>query len=110
MNTDTHGSFLKKKPETERHSYSSAKIRPIKLIFTPRPFQKSPLRPPFLKGGRGDFRESWPGEKNFTKFKESALKYYRFYIRKRAENKRSNGTRVVCFFSLISVISVVKNF
>jgi hypothetical protein len=30
--------------------------RPKEFIFAASQFQKSPLRPPFLKGGWGDFR------------------------------------------------------
>ena len=56
MNADKYRSFLKKETETERYFYSKAKPRSRRLILTPRQSQKSPLRPPFLKGGWGGFQ------------------------------------------------------
>jgi hypothetical protein len=54
--------FQKKISATEKWQPSSATLHPQELIFAAGQFQKSPLRPPFLKGGWGDFRELWPKE------------------------------------------------
>jgi len=73
--TDEHGYtriIAEGKTETKRQSYSSAIPGPIRLILTARQPQKSPLRPPFLKGGWGDFREAFPTQMCLTKFKDFA--------------------------------------
>jgi hypothetical protein len=76
MNTDKHRSFLKK-TETKRSSYGSGNPGSIRPILAARQSQKSPLRPPFLKGGWGDFREAFSTKICLTKSKDFAKQQYR---------------------------------
>jgi hypothetical protein len=75
MKTDK---FLRKKSETEGQQNSSATLQPKEVFFTARQFQKSPLRPPFIRGVGGisevSLQVSSKDEHRFTLAKDPKIK------------------------------------